>query len=73
MTEPLVASAREAAQMLGVCERHVYDLMDEGLLPEVSLGRRRLVPLWAIHAVVDIDRDTFDPAATRRRLAGTRS
>lgn len=68
--EPLVASAAEAGRMLGVSERHVYDLLDEGLLPEVALGRRRLVPLWAIHAVVDVDRDTFDPTAVRARMAG---
>lgn len=66
---PLVASAAETAQMLGVSERHIYDLLDEGVLPEVTLGRRRLVPVWAIHALVDVGRDTFDPAAVRRRLA----
>jgi excisionase family DNA binding protein len=65
----LVASVAETAGLLAVSERHVYDLLDEGALPEVRLGCRRLVPLWAITAVVDAGRATFDPAAAERRLA----
>jgi excisionase family DNA binding protein len=65
---PLVASVAETALLLGISDDLVYDLLDEGVLPEVALGRRRLVPLWAIHAVVDVGRDTFDPTAIRSRL-----
>jgi excisionase family DNA binding protein len=36
---PLLVSPREAAGMLGVCEKTIYNLTKAGLLPAVRIGR----------------------------------
>lgn len=66
LVEPL--SVTETARALGVSDGTVYNLLAEGALPEIRLGRRRLVPRWAVDAVVNAGRDEFDPQAVRRRL-----
>jgi excisionase family DNA binding protein len=35
-----MVSVREAAKMLGICEKHVYTLSKEGKLPRVQIGAR---------------------------------
>ncbi|HLT70075.1 MAG TPA: helix-turn-helix domain-containing protein [Acidimicrobiales bacterium] len=67
--EPLLLSAADAARALGISERHLYDLLDEGALPEVRLGRRRLVPRRALDLLVERAMTGFDPAALADRIA----
>ena len=43
MTPPLVYSVAEAAEVLGVSDSLVYRLINDGELPSVRLGDRRLV------------------------------
>jgi excisionase family DNA binding protein len=40
-----VITASEAAPVLGCSTRTVLRLMDKGEVPEIHLGRRRLIPL----------------------------
>jgi len=42
--EPLVLSVPEAARLLGVSRNLAYELVREGRLPHVRLGRRVLIP-----------------------------
>lgn len=39
--EVLLVTARQAAQMLNMSERHVYNLMNRGLLRSVKIGGSR--------------------------------
>lgn len=48
VTTRRTATVREAAQMLGVSPRHLYELIARGDFPVVRLGRRRVIPLRAI-------------------------
>lgn len=51
----LTVNVREAARMLGISPRHLTALLDEGVIRSVRAGRRRLVPIKAIHAFVEGD------------------
>lgn len=42
---PLALSPRRAAECLGVGHDAVYQLLNEGRLRSVKLGRRRLIPV----------------------------
>jgi excisionase family DNA binding protein len=42
---PLAVSPRRAAQYLGVGHDTIYQLLNQGRLRSVKLGRRRLIPL----------------------------
>lgn len=44
-------SPSEAANVLGVSRAFIYLRMDDGTLPSVKLGRRRLIPRSAIEAL----------------------
>lgn len=49
----LTCSVREAAELLGVSERHVYHLVDSGVIPKVPhLGRLTRIPRVAIESLV---------------------
>ena len=50
--EKLTYSVPEAASLLGVSARHLYDLVSAGEFRAVRLGRRILVPRAALHALV---------------------
>ena len=43
-------SIREAAENLGVSERHIARLIAQKVLPSFMLGRRRLIRLTALQA-----------------------
>jgi excisionase family DNA binding protein len=65
----LVWSAEVVAQRLGgISDNLVYTLLDEGVLPEVRLGRRRMIPRLAIELVLERAMEGFDPDAVARRL-----
>lgn len=51
---PLVVSVSRAAELLGVSDETIYTALDAGHLPEIPrFGRRRLIPLRAIHSLVE--------------------
>lgn len=43
--EPLAVPLPEAARLLSISLRKVYYLIDDGTLPSIKLGKRRLVRL----------------------------
>ena len=74
MTEPLVLSIGETAELLGVSDDLVYDLVAQGDLPCLRLGRRRVIPRIAIERVVnealaDFDAGVVHDAVSRRNAA----
>jgi excisionase family DNA binding protein len=46
-------SIREAAENLGVSERHIARLIARKVLPSFMLGRRRLIRLTALQAFLE--------------------
>jgi excisionase family DNA binding protein len=54
-TERLVITVPEAAELLGISRESAYKAAKAGELPTVSLGRRRLVPVARLHALLGID------------------
>lgn len=68
--EPLTYSAADAAHLLGISERHVYELVARGVLPVLELGRRKVIPRKAIELVIDRAIEGFDPDALLSTLAG---
>jgi len=45
-------SVKEAAKVLGVSERHLYNMLAQGELKGARLGARWLIPLDAVEALV---------------------
>jgi excisionase family DNA binding protein len=50
--EPLAVGVRDAAQLLSVSERHVWHLIESGVLPAIRLGGRVLIRVAAIEAAL---------------------
>jgi excisionase family DNA binding protein len=48
----LVYTVSEAGELLGISRAFAYELIARGELPVIKLGRRRLVPKQALHAMV---------------------
>lgn len=46
-------SVPEAAEILGVSPRHLYDLIARGDFPVIRLGARRLIPRIAIDQIIN--------------------
>ena len=65
----LVLSIPEAAAALGVSDDLVYELTHRGELPHLRLGRRVVIPVRAIEALVDACVAGFDADETARRFA----
>lgn len=51
-TDRLTYSVAETARVLGISRSYCYELVQEGALPYVQLGRRRLVPRAALERYV---------------------
>jgi excisionase family DNA binding protein len=67
VNEPLVVSVPEAAALLGLSERLIYQLLDKGLLPELPRwSRRRLIPRRAVEEVIDRSMADYDPDGVAR-------
>ena len=49
--KPLLCSIPDAATALGVSRSKTYELISEGLLLTVSIGRRRLVRVSSVEAI----------------------
>jgi excisionase family DNA binding protein len=45
-------SPKEAAAVLGLCERSIYNLIERGKLPDIRVLSRRLIPVEAIEALL---------------------
>lgn len=48
-TTPLFVSIKEAARLLNLSRSRIYELMDQGLIESTRIGRRRVIPLDALH------------------------
>jgi excisionase family DNA binding protein len=46
--DPLAYSVAEAARALGISRSYCYELVQQGELPHLSLGRRKLIPRKAL-------------------------
>lgn len=64
----LAVSVAETAAALGVSDDLIYELIAHGDLPCLHIRRRKVIPLRAIHLVLDAALDGFDPQAVARRL-----
>jgi len=56
--QPLIVPVKTASRLLSVCERTVWDLIREGLLPSVRIGSRVLVVYQDILAYIHQNTDT---------------
>lgn len=52
-SEPLAVSALEAARLLGISKRTVFELIMRQELGSVKIGRCRRVPMAAIHRLIE--------------------
>jgi excisionase family DNA binding protein len=59
VTERLLVSVREAARRLGIGRDAAYDLVRQGRLRSIAVGRKRLVPVVELEAFVE--RETVSP------------
>lgn len=50
---PLTVSVKRAARELNIGRTKVYELINEGQLKTIKIGRRTLVTMSSIHALVD--------------------
>jgi excisionase family DNA binding protein len=51
--EPLCCSVADAAKSVGVCRATIYNWMREGRLSTSRVGRRRLVRVESLRALVE--------------------
>jgi excisionase family DNA binding protein len=49
----LTLTVEEAGQMLGVSRSYAYELVRQGELPCMRLGRRIVIPVRALDALID--------------------
>ena len=42
----LALSPAEPAESLGICERKMTDLLQDGTIPSCRIGRRRVIPVF---------------------------
>ena len=73
VSEPLVLSISETAELLGVSDDLVYDLVARGELPCLRLGRRRVIPRAAIELVIHGALDGFDTDVVLRTVSASGS
>lgn len=53
MGNRLAYGPREAAEMLGISRARLYELLEDGTVQSVKLGRRRLIRHEALVALLD--------------------
>jgi excisionase family DNA binding protein len=60
-----------AAQMLGVSPRTIFTMTKSGELPSRKIGRRRVIPVAAIHAFLNdgIENNPISGDNTGRKIA----
>ena len=52
--EPVLVSIPDAGKALGLGRSKVYDLIAEGRLETVTIGRRRLLRVQSVKALADV-------------------
>jgi excisionase family DNA binding protein len=67
----LVLSIAEAAEALGVSDDLIYELTERGEIPCLRLGRRKVVPMRAVEAILEECLDGFDPRHVSATLGRT--
>lgn len=60
--DPLAVSVEEAARMIGISRRHLYELIHRRELRTVMIGARRVVPIAELRALLG-DREAGEDAA----------
>lgn len=53
MQMPLLITTRDACAMLGIKNTTLYQLIKEGRLDTIKLGRKRLVKVASAHRLID--------------------
>ena len=56
MPERLVVSPAEAAEITGLCRQTIYNLIADGRLRRVKIGRSARIPMSDILALIEGDR-----------------
>jgi excisionase family DNA binding protein len=51
--EPIATTIKNTAEALGVSKTHVYELIRQGRLDKIKLGRRTLVKIDSIRRLVE--------------------
>jgi excisionase family DNA binding protein len=51
--EPLVMTVGDAAKLLGISRGLAYELVRQGVIPSIRLGRRLVIPRRRLMALVD--------------------
>jgi excisionase family DNA binding protein len=57
----LTMTVEEAGVALGISRSHAYELVRHGELPSLRLGRRVVVPIAALEALVEVASADVDP------------
>jgi excisionase family DNA binding protein len=52
-TERKTLTIAEASRVLGISERHAYDMVREGKLPALRLGNRIVVPVHQLERLLE--------------------
>lgn len=69
MANPRYVTVAECAEVLCVSKDLVYELVVQGVLPAVELGRRKVIPRKALDLIEERALEGFDPDAVLNRLA----
>ena len=51
--EKLTYSVQEAAELLGISKSYAYELVRNGTIPALELGRKKIIPKETFHAWVN--------------------
>ncbi len=69
--EALCVPLMIAAELLGISTGLCYRLVHEGQIPSIRLGRRMLVPVAALHEMLDRNREGVRPCLSGKRKPPT--
>jgi len=58
----LALSPEESAEAIGVGRTTIYELLASERIPSIRVGRRRVVPMWAIEAFLAASSDDHGTA-----------
>jgi excisionase family DNA binding protein len=53
VVNPLAVSVEEAAKMLGIGKTLAYELVNQGVIPTIALGSKRVVPIKLLEKKLD--------------------
>ena len=69
MTDKDLYTVQQAMELLGGISRNtIYNLMRDGRLASVPIGRRRFIPARAIDEFIKVSTTTESPSLSARRL-----